>query len=187
MKKISSKTLAQILDVILETKIEYAAGKDLNRSYTNAIKKISEKYGVTYQTIIDGCTRRIGKLNAAQFKSLLQRTLEGDPAGLRQVIKQHINPSEHYKVDSFLKSFSETKGGRLPEGPGTFPELGEEEHTGSYVIHFRLDRETYNKLKALAGLNGVSTAEYISASLREHIEIKLKEWALELISKDEGH
>ncbi len=64
--------------------------------------KTSEKfYGVHRNTIREACTRRL-QLNIVEFRELVQKWLNGDSSGLKEIFKSHTLEYYHLEIDRFF-------------------------------------------------------------------------------------
>lgn len=99
---LTRRTLNQILDVLGHLRKLYKSGRDLEKSYHLAVQRVSKKYDVSYQTIGDGCRRRLDLNSVVEFRQLVKQWIEGDLRDLKRVLKEKTEVSQHSRIDAFL-------------------------------------------------------------------------------------
>ncbi len=177
MAKLEPKTIDQILEVIRLSKSNYMAGFSIETSYREAIQKVADMHSVAYQTIGDGCRRRLGLKNMSEFSRLLKEYMNGNSKELTEILLKHTDSAMHNRIKQFFidGGVSIKAGGSKSLSPVISQETKQE------VLTFRLDHESARKLKALAGLEGLSVPEWISETIKNNVDQKLKEWAKSII------
>lgn len=85
-------TLNQILEVLKYFKYNFDSGKPLVGSYQLAITNVAEEHDVTYQTIGDGCRRRLNLRAITVFTEVVEKNilLEIISSGIENKIKSII-------------------------------------------------------------------------------------------------
>lgn len=139
------ETLEQILKVISLAAQRYSIGDGIDRSYQYGVNRVSQEYGIAYQTIGDACRRRLGLNHVGEFKTMLKACLEGDPSQLRDVLMRNISRFYHDKINDFFPKLKngETTTEIKAEKPDTFV---------TYTVQLR--KNDSDVLKALAQLLG---------------------------------
>ena len=140
-----SETLEQILKVISVAAQRFSQRDGIDSSYQHAVARVSQEYGVAYQTIGDACRRRLGLDHVGEFKTMLKASFQGDPSSLRDVLLRTTPPSYHDRIDEF---FSNLKNG----GATTKPEAKQPDTFVTYTVQLR--KGDSDVLRALAQLSG---------------------------------
>ena len=112
MPELTSGSVQQLLEVLDHTSRNHKRGILLPTAYHDAVRDVSNRHRVTYQTIGDLCRRRLALSDIGQFMDLLGRWLRGDSEPLRRKIKHQSGPNAHQAIDRFF-----TKGTLLPGAP----------------------------------------------------------------------
>ncbi len=176
--KISSKTLDQILEVIRKSKTNYLSGSPIHTSVQMGIYNVSKSYNVTYQTIEDGCRRRLGLKTIDDFRRMLSEYFNGNPNNLQSILLEHTYTNLHNQINEYFKgnvtSLKKT-GDKIQYQP--LPEQTTE------VFSFRLDEETSKKLRLLLGYLGTSSSEWISKIIKKKVNEDLQELLKSLVEK----
>jgi len=161
-------TVEQLLQVFRLFRANHAGGMPLHRSYQEAVRVVAENFSVTYQTIGDGCRRRLELNNINELYQMLAAWVRGDPKALVRQFKEHSNPVAHAEIDQFFtgtQPISQTKQKIPVRAPTT-----DEPETVSFRLHCRDAR----LLRALAELEGTSvgelTARMVSGVVRERMK-----------------
>lgn len=170
----TNKTLEQILTVLKYSKYNYNSGMSLTSSYQDAISRVANEYGVTYQTIGDGCRRRLKLDSIGEFSELVRKWLNGDSSPLMSVLKSQTTSRLHKKVEDF---FGETEVSRNDESA-----IEEESQKEEKRIEFSfLMKETDQRyLKALSQIEGVDEKELINVIVSDGIKDRMKKTVLNL-------
>lgn len=159
------ETLEQILKVISLAARRYSIGDGIDRSYQYGVKRVSQEYGIAYQTIGDACRRRLGLDHVGEFKTMLKDCLEGDPSQLRDVLIRKNLRFYHDKINDF---FSELRNGEATteikaKKPDTFV---------TYTVQLR--KSDSDVLKALAQLLSVEPEGVLVDIAVEAIKDRMK-------------
>lgn len=166
---ITPQTVQQLLEVCRNFRDNHASGMPLHRSYKEAVHTVANAHSVFYQTIGDGCRKRLRLSNIREFHELLAAWVKGDARGLVRQLKENSDPSAHAEIDQFFSGGQPAPtqiSKASPKGP-----LRNETETFS----FRLPERDARMLKALAELEGVSvgelTARVVSAAVRNRMKV----------------
>jgi len=161
------QTVQQLLQVFRNFRDNHASGKPLHRSYQEAVRTVARNHSVTYQTIGDGCRRRLRLNEINELYELLAAWVKGDSRGLMRQLKDNSDPAAHPDIEQFFADGTATSVDvkrPSPKGPSQ-----EESETFS----FRLPARDARMLRALAELEGVSvgelTAREVSAAVRDRM------------------
>jgi hypothetical protein len=162
-------TVQQLLHVFRYFRDNHASGMSLHRSYHAGVRAVAKDHGVTYQTIGDGCRRRLRLNEINELYVLLATWVKGDPRGLVRQLKDNSDPAAHTEIDQFFS-------GRSPspvEAKKPSPKIPSSED--SETFSFRLPAPDARMLKALAELEGVSvselTAREVAAAVRDRMTV----------------
>ncbi|MGE0157105.1 MAG: hypothetical protein AB7T17_08770 [Geobacter sp.] len=99
---LTEKTVEQILEVLDKTSKLYNSGFPINKAYQKAVKEVSLTYSIKYQTVADGCRRRLGLSNINEFIKILSEWLNGNPSNLIDLLHKNTANFEKYKIDQFF-------------------------------------------------------------------------------------
>ncbi len=163
--KLTSKSLDQILEVIKKSKTNYLSGSPIHTSIRNGIEYVRKAYNLKYQTIEDGCRRRLGLKTIDDFRRVLLEYFNGNPNTIISILREHTDVDLHNKINEFFKvNIASIK--KINEGIKNEP-LSEQ---NSEVFSFRLDEETSKKLKLILGYIGISPSEWISKKIKKEVD-----------------
>ncbi len=156
-------TVEQLLQVFRRFRDNHASGTPLRPSYHKAVRSVAEAYSVTYQTIGDGCRRRLGLNNINELYELLAAWVKGDSRDLARQLKDNSEPSARGQIDEF---FSRTEAA-LPDRQQL--SIKAAMSSESETISFRLPARDARMLRALAALEGVSVAELTARAITDAV------------------
>ncbi len=159
------KTLEQILKVISLTSKHYSSGNGIDRSYQYGVNRVCQEYGVAYQTIGDGCRRRLGLADISEFKRMLQAALEGDPSQLRELLLHRASRSYHDRINDFFAGLAKSEA--MAE-----VKLKEQDVSISYTI--QLTKIDADVLKALSHLLGGKPEQILADVAVQAIKERMK-------------
>ncbi len=162
------QTVDQLLLVFRSFREKYARGKPLHKAYQEAVREVADGHAVTYQTIGDGCRRRLKLGNISELYALLARWVEGDPEPLAKIFKAASDPLAHDDITEFFGSYANfaVAGGRDVRPAGS---VG-----GSDSFFLRLPERDARMARALAEIEGISTPELLSRLLGAAVVEKMK-------------
>ena len=152
------QTVEQLLLVFRLFRESYARGKPLHKAYQEAVREVADGHAVTYQTIGDGCRRRLKLISIRELYALLARWMEGDPEPLAKQLKAASDPSAHDDIMEFFGSEARpvTSDSRFDTFSIGLPERGA------------------RMARALAEIEGVSTSELLSRLVESAVAEKMK-------------
>lgn len=165
---LTSKTLQQILDVLKYSEYNHNSGRSITSSYQTAINRVAKEYDVTYQTIGDGCRRRLELRRIDEFRDLISKWLNGNEEPLVKVLKRKTPTRLHSKIDDFFKSKQITNE----------KEFEKRENKISLKINIGESENRY--LKALSQIEGKEETDIISSIISDGIKDRFRKIAQEL-------
>lgn len=161
------QTAQQLLKVFQSFRSNYKSGMPLHRAYQKGVKTVADGYGLRYQTIGDGCRRRLGLTNVGELYALLTAWMQGNPRGLVHQLTEYSDPSVHEEIREFFSSdYSPLEDNHA--APLEKPAADETE-----VFQFRLRVDDARMLKALAELEGTSASELIANMLSSTVRDRM--------------
>ena len=104
MPELTHDSVQQLLDVLDRAYRNQAHGIPLPTAYHNAVRDVSNRYNVTYQTIGDLCRRRLGLDEIREFIDLLARWFRGETDPIRRRIKRQSPSTTYAMIDAFFAS-----------------------------------------------------------------------------------
>lgn len=178
---IALHTVQQLLQVFRTFRENHSSGMPLHRSYQEAVRSVATTYSVTYQTIGDGCRRRLKLTDINQLYELLAAWVKGDPDGLAEQIKANADPSAHEEVNQFFLNAQSP----VSEKPKVSAKAlaAEEPET----IAFRLAAREARMLRALAELEGVSVSDLTAMVVSTAVRNRMTTVARTIIKDAEAH
>ena len=87
---LTHKTLKIIFEVLLKIRQYYVGGERLIKAYRKAIRTVASQNKIFYQTVADGCCRRLN-LNRDGFLDLVRAWLAQDSDELIKHLKTCVN------------------------------------------------------------------------------------------------
>ena len=174
------QTVEQLLLVFRLFREGYAAGTPLQKSYQRAVRSVAERYGVRYQTIGDGCRRRLMLDRIEELYDLLTHWVGGDSGPLVKQMKAASDPSTHDDITEFFEPSGEspaiTSGGdRIPPSEIDFE-----------TITVRLEEREARMLRALAEIEGISPPRLLSDLASSGIRQKMERLAQSILRSSEA-
>lgn len=173
-------TVEQLLNVFRLFRERYARGEPLHKSYREAVREVAKIHGVTYQTIGDGCRRRLKLNDIRELYELLSRWMDGYPDPLVEQLKTASDPSIHDEIVEFFGP-SSTKG---PMTPPHIPPMASEGKFTTFSV--RLPERDARMLRALAEIDGVSSAEMLGDLVKTAVAERMKRLAQALLRDSEA-
>lgn len=175
------QTVQQLLHVFRSFRDNHKSGMPLHRAYQQGVRTVADAHDITYQTVGDGCRRRLGLTDISQLYELLAAWVNGDPCGLVRQLKENSDPLAHAEIEQF---FSGGDGAPVeirkasPKSPSTHE---------TEVFQFRLPARVARMLKALAELEGVSAPDLISNTISAAVRDRMTVVARGIINNAEAH
>jgi hypothetical protein len=175
------RTIQQLLQVFRTFRDNYASGMPLHRCYHEAVRAVATTHSVTYQTIGDGCRRRLKLDDINQLYELLTAWVKGDPRGLARQLKENADRAAHDEIDQFF-STGQTPISEKPKVSAKALTSEEPE-----TITFRLPAREARMLRALAELEGVSVSELTGLVVCTAVRNRMAAAARTIIKDTEAH
>lgn len=171
---LTEKTLDQILGVLELTSKYYQTGLPIPKAYQKSVKDIANKYSVRYQTIADGCRRRLNLDNVNEFIELLTEWLGGNPRLLKDLLIKNIGQIDEYKVENFFDHstaipFKQVDGMRKVE-------------EASEPLAFKAPRNIVSQLRALAEAEDKSIHDLLNIIVKQYVDLHYMEYVKKLIN-----
>ena len=177
---ITVRTIHQLLQVFRVFRENYLGGMPLHRSYHQAVRSVAQSHSVTYQTIGDGCRRRLRLNDINDLFELLSAWMKGDPQALKRQLNQNSESAAHPDIDRF---FAESSSPALVRQK--ISSQGSSVN-GFETVSFRLPERDARRLRALAELEGLSVSEIIARVVSTAVRDRMKVVAQELIGEPSG-
>lgn len=175
------QTVQQLLQVFRAFRGNHRSGMPLHRAYQEGVRAVADAHSITYQTVGDGCRRRLGLNDIAELYELLASWVKGDPCGLVRQLKEHSDPTAHSEIEQFFSG-----GDAAPvEIKKASPKSAATDETE--VFQFRLPARDARMLKALAELEGVSASELIGNTISAAVRDRMAAVARGIIKNAEAH
>jgi predicted HicB family RNase H-like nuclease len=162
---LTPKTLEQILEVLRRVKIHYTAGIPLLKAYQQSIREVKDIYHIRYQTIADGCRRRLNLKDRDEFLNLVEQWLKGDSTGLENIFKTNIEKDEHFRIEQF---FREDVFDSMSQQTRTMIKNIMEKSTE--VFSFRINKKFAEKMKLLAKAQNKPVSLWITDTIAKAVD-----------------
>ena len=170
---LTEKTLDQILGVLELTSKYCKSGLAVPKAYQKSVKDIANKYAVRYQTIADGCRRRLNLDNINEFMELLNGWLGGRPIQLKELLLKNVGKIDEYKIENFFDH------NRVSSTEISFKRNVEESFE---VITFKTNQKVAHQLRSLADAEGKTIQDYMNIITKDHIDKHYVEYVKTLVS-----
>lgn len=173
------QTVEQILLVFRLFREGYGRGRPLHKAYQDAVRDVADRHAVTYQTIGDGCRRRLMLGNIRELYALLARWVENDSEPLAKQLIEASDPSARDDITEFFRSSSDYAVARHREArPAT---------SGSKIDTFsvRLSEHGARMVRALAEIEGISPSALLGQVVEPAVEEKMKRVAQAILHNSE--
>lgn len=175
------QTIQQLLQVFRSFRDNHKSGMPLHRAYQEGVRSVADAHSITYQTVGDGCRRRLGLNDIGQLYELLAAWVKGDPRGLVRQLKENSDPSAHAEIEQFFAG-GDAAPVEIRKASPKSPSTDETE-----VFQFRLPARDARMLKALAELEGVSASDLISNTISAAVRDRMAVVARGIIRNAEAH
>ena len=157
---ITPHTVKQLLQVFHLFHANHTRGMPLNRSYHEAVRSVAEGSSVTYQTIGDGCRRRLELTSINELYEMLSAWVRSESRALLNQLKKCSDPAAHAEIERFFSMTEVT----TPSKPKPSFE--------SVAVSLRLQARDARLLRALAELEGEEViARVVSGAVRERMKV----------------
>jgi hypothetical protein len=133
----------------------------LSKAYQQSVKEVAHNYAISYQTIADGCRRRLHLKDANQFLELLTEWLSGNPDRLRDLLIEHSGETERYKIGNFFN-----------RAQGASPQLSIPKNLDDQfeLVSIRIPQNIAFQMRTLAESRKESFQDFSNRIIKEHVE-----------------
>jgi len=169
---LESHSVGQVLRVLELLRRHHRLGLNTRSACSRAIQEVADENAVRYQTIGDGCRRRLGLTDITKFHELVDGWLEGNAEPLARAIRQSSTQSAWPRIDAFFSDSSMVRknGEQHPSNAAITP-------ANSKAIRITLDDTELRRLHALAQLEAKDptdlAVELLSAGVRARLRAAL--------------
>jgi hypothetical protein len=171
---LTEKTLNQILDVLELTSKYQKTGYPVSKAYQKAVKEISHKYAVTYQTIADGCRRRLNLDNINEFMSMLTEWTQGNPRRLKELLLKNTEKLDDYRVSNFFNNNNIVSSSTNAEQSSKVEDTFE-------TITFKIPHKVATQLRTLAEAEGNSIQNFVNMIIKKYLDVNYVEYVKSII------
>jgi hypothetical protein len=178
---LTEKTLDQLIGVLELTEKNYRTGLPVSKAYQKAVKDIASRYSVRYQTIADGCSRRLNLDTVEVFIGLLSQWLSGNGNQLKALLIKNISELDEYKVENF---FDHNRPSTQPTTTSTTqsPPTSRKVEETTDVITLKISRNLVGQLRALSEAENKNIPDFIINIIKEYLDIHYVEFVRNLIN-----
>lgn len=170
---LTEKTIDQILGVLELTAKNYEAGLPVSKAYQKSVKDVAQRYSIRYQTVADGCRRRLGLDNVNQFIELLKGWLGGQSNSLRDLLTKNTGDFEQYRINNFFAR---------KEFPLQNLTIGRNVEDTFEAITLRIPQSVAAQLRALAEAEGRSVQDLSVSIIKEYVDKNYVEYLTNIIN-----
>ena len=174
-----SNSISQILEILSRFWVKYSRAYDIDKAHLEAIKEVSQSWNIGEQAIRDLNWRRIGFDSIQDFRSLLKKWVKGDPKPLIDALIRHTSSQYHQEISKF---FNQEKFAVIKKSPGRSMPREKFDARGAVAMgetfSFQLQPNIAKKLKVLALMGEISTADWLVNMLPEVIEKRYAAWVV---------
>ena len=159
----------RVLDLFRQNK---RLGFDTVAACSRAIQQVAKEAGVRYQTIGDGCRRRLGLVDMTEFHRLAEEWLSGDDTRLVAVLKRNSSPAAASKIGAF---FNAARGATKVAGASPLPAKTRVETRPIHSpVNLTVDDADARMLRVVAQLEGRDPAVVALDLLRVGMRDRLR-------------
>ena len=170
---LTEKTIDQILGVLDLTAKNYESGLPVPKAYQKSVKDIARRYSIRYQTIADGCRRRLGLDNVNQFIQLLKEWLDGQPSRLKDLLTKNAGDFEQYRIENFFDN-------KEVSPPNLTAERNVEDMLE--VFSLKVPQNLAAQFRALSEAKGESIQDLTISIIREYVDKNYIEYLKNVIN-----
>lgn len=171
-------TLRQLLEVFRIFWVSHGKELPLQQSYQEAVRRVAKDHGVTYQTIGDGCRRRLKLRDISELYTLLEKWAKGDAGGIIALLKRNTDSNDHAGIENFFHN-------PLLASPNSSMDVNlHQEEIKSEIFSVRLPQKEARTLRAIAEIEGVSATEILMPLISKSLRQKIKEFAQGIIQNE---
>ena len=169
---LTEKTVDQILWVLDLTEKNFKTGISIAKSYQKAVNEVADRHKVRYQTIADGCRRRLGLDDVGQLMGFLENWLNGRPEQLKELLMLRAKDYKE-KINAFFVA-NRSSSENLTSMAGAFP--------GSETLLVRLSQQVFSQLKDLADFDGKTVQEFSADIIEDYVNRQYVEYVKHVIN-----
>ena len=158
------KTVQQVLEVLQITRKNHQFGEPTHKALQDGIQKVADHYGVTYQTIGDGCRRRLKLRTIDELHILLDKWFGGDHGPLCSLLRRNSGAQSHRHISCFFADANPEETENLVARP---------QLRSNEKITVQISERDNAKLEMLADIAGVSQNELAAKLLATSIAEKI--------------
>jgi predicted nucleotidyltransferase len=162
------QTIGQLLLVFRLFRESYARGKPLHKAFQVAVREVADRHVVTYQTIGDGCRRRLRLGHIGELYALLESWIEGDAEPLETKLREASHPNAHDDIAEFFGTSTHPVAARHPDA------WLQASGRNTDVFSLRLSDREGRMIRALAEMEGISPQELLGRLVGSAVEEKMK-------------
>ena len=170
---LTEKTVDQILGVLDLTAKYFESSLPVPKAYQKSVKDIARRYSIRYQTIADGCRRRLGLDNVNQFIELLKEWLGGQPTNLKDLLIKNTSDFEQHRIIAFFEK-------RQLSTTNLIVERNVESKLD--VISLQIPQNITAQLRALAGAKEESIQDLTFRIIMEYVNTNYVEYLKKIIN-----
>ena len=168
------KTVQQLLQVFNYARANVGAGQSVRSAYQGAVHKVAEDHGVTYQTIGDGCRRRLLLDDIRELYAMLQKWVAGHPQELMQQLLKSADPDCHSEIRDFFRTGSKEASPTEVNSSAKGPEL----------FMFELERVDALMLKMLCEVESTPVEKFLSTTIKEVVRDQMRPYMQDLLEAE---
>jgi hypothetical protein len=165
-------SVEQILRVLELIRQNNRLGFDISAATSRAIQQVARESNVRYQTIGDGCRRRLGLTDISEFHRLAEEWLRGNSTPIAKVIKNNSSSSAASRISAF---FSDSDvSGRRAEASRSVRRVGGAKEAASDPFSIKVEDADARMLRVLSQLEERDPAVIALELLREGMRDRLR-------------
>lgn len=172
-----SNSISQILEILSRFWFKYSRTYDIDNAHLEAIKEVSQSWNIGEQTIRDLNWRRVGFDSIQEFRSLLEKWIQGDPNPLMDALIRHTNSTYHQQIEQF---FNQEQFASMKKSSGRNTPREKFDVNGAVTMgetfSFQLQPKIAKKLKVLSVVAEISPTDWLVNVLPEVIEKQYAAW-----------
>jgi hypothetical protein len=172
MNQLTTGSLDQLFEVLRRTE----HGKSEHTLYISrkrATKHVAGQHSLSYQTILDLYTRRLGFQDAKQFDDLVEKWQSGNPEPLMSKIKDHTDPTDFHVIDEFFRDHPSTQPTPASKSP--------EDHAAEFEeFRVQITRKEAEMLRFIAKMRNADPAQLLNQTVSRSIRNEMKTLAHDL-------
>lgn len=165
-------SVEQILRVLELIRQNNRLGFDISAATSRAIQQVAKESNVRYQTIGDGCRRRLGLTDMSEFHQLVEEWLHGNHTLLATVLKKNSTSGAAPRISAFFNEGKATT--RSPEDSRPIRRVGAVTEAQSDALKVVIEDADARMLRVLSQLEDRDPAVVALELLREGMRDRLR-------------